>query len=266
MNILKKIWNLAGNIYFTMGIFLFMVIDLIHGYFMLKYFGHLFEPINDMGFIKWAGTWGKESLLETIWLFILVGLLFLLSINAFACTTDRVIKLWKKRRNFKHLSRFIMRFGPHIMHYSMLIMFLGYLVSYLFSTTYLGKVLLPSKTIQVAGTSIKLKKLEIDYYKGDRLVNMKQRAMDVRAELLLKTKDNKQSFSVLSFNKPVLFNNLSIHLKDFSPHTGSGGMGMRKFIILIIKHDAGKGFYFTGMILFTFGLLIYAWEKLEEII
>jgi len=182
MTLMKNIWHCAGNIYLTMGILIFMILDLLNGYLMLKYHAHLFEPINDMGFIKWAVTFGKESPGKTAWLFVLVVFLALLGVNTFVCTTDRVIKLWQNRHRFKRLSLFVLRFGPHVMHYSMLIMFLGYLVSYLFSGTYLGKVLLPGKIIQVSDIKITLEDLTIDYYTGTRLANMEKRAIDVKAK------------------------------------------------------------------------------------
>lgn len=265
MTLLKNIWHWAGNIYVTLGILCFMILDLLNGYFMLKYHGHLFEPINDLGFIKWALTYGTESLGKTAWLFILVVFLALLGVNTFVCTTDRVIKLWQNRHKFQRVSRFVLRFGPHVMHYSMLIMFFGYLVSYLFSVTYPGKVLLPGRTIQVSNIEITLDDLSIDYYTGTRLVNMEKRAIDVRAKLYLKSRDRVKK-AMLSFNSPVLFSGLSIHLKDFAPKSGSNGMGRRKFITLIIKHDPGMGFYFTGMIFFIFGIFMYVWEKTEELI
>ena len=264
MTLVKNIWHWAGNIYVTMGIFCFMILDLLNGYIMLKYHAHLFEPINDMGFIKWAATFGKESPGKTAWLFILVIFLGLLGVNTFVCTTDRVIKLWQNRHRFKRVSRFILRFGPHVMHYSMLIMFLGYLVSYLFSSTYLGRVLLPGKTIQVSDITITLEDLTIDYYTGNRLAGMENRAIDVKAGLYFES-GNKAKTAVLSFNKPVLFSDLSIHLKNFAPKTGSSGMKRRKYITLIIKQDPGVDFYFTGMIFFTLGLFMYAWDKTEEI-
>ncbi|RLB94419.1 MAG: hypothetical protein DRH26_01265 [Deltaproteobacteria bacterium] len=264
MILLQNIWYWAGNIYVTMAIFCFMILDLLNGYVMLKYHAHLFDPINDMGFIKWALTFGKESPGRTAWLFILVVCLALLGVNTFVCTTDRVIKLWQNRHRFKRISRFILRFGPHVMHYSMLIMFLGYLVSYLFSGTYLGKVLLPGKTIQVSDVWITLENLTIDYYTGNRLVGMEKRAIDVKARLYLKS-GNKLKTAILSFNKPVLFSGLSIHLKNFAPKTGSSGMNRRKYITLIIKQDPGVRFYFTGMIFFTLGLFMYSLEKTEEI-
>ncbi|CCK82352.1 hypothetical protein [Desulfobacula toluolica] len=258
---LKQIWNWAGNIYVTMGIMGVMILDLLAGYVMLKYHAHLFNPINDLGFLKWSATWGKESLGKTGWLFILVGLLAALSFNTFACTTDRVVSLLKNRHRFKSRSRFVLRFGPHVMHYSMLIMFLGYLVSYLFAGTHVGKVLLPGKTIQVSGSRITLETLDIEYYTGNRLLYMEKQAIDIRAKLLLQAGENTK-LAVLSFNRPVRFQGLSIHLKDFAPKTRSNGMDRRQFVTLIIKQDPGVGFYFTGMVCFTLGLLMYAWEKI----
>ena len=262
MKILKKGWDLAGNIHGTMAILSFMILALLHGYAMLKHHANLFHPINDVGFLRWACTWGKESPVQTLWLFMLVGLLGLLSVNTFVCTTDRVVKIVKNRNKFQSTIKFILRFAPHIMHYSMLIMFLGYLVTYLFAGTYSGKVLLVKKSIHLDSISITLEKLVIDYYTGNRIVNMEDRAINVQAELLLESKELTKH-KTLSFNNPIRFKGLTIHLKKFSPGT-KGGMGLNKYITLIIKKDAGAVFYFTGMFCFVIGLFMYAFQKIEE--
>ncbi len=264
MKMIKKAWHGVGHVNLFMVIIGLMVVDLLLGYKQLKFHAALFDPINDMGFYRWALTYGRHYPSNTAWLFVLVGLLGILSVNTFVCTTERIFVLIRSRHAFAKRSRFLLRFGPHIMHYSMLIMFLGYLVSYLSAGTHMGKVLLPGKSITLTrpGCTITLEDLAIDYYGGGRMIHMDRRAMDVRATLRIED-ETRSKTAVLAFNSPVRFSPLSIHLKKFAP-LKKGGMGRKKYITVIIKNDPGMKFYFSGMILFTLGLFMYLWDKLSR--
>lgn len=265
MKLFKTLWDAAGSIQLTLVIIGLMVLDLVWGYAMLKTHNELFQPINDRGFIVWAGTWAKESLIPSLWLFLLVALIALLALNTFVCTTDRVITLIRFRNRFKNQWRFVLRFSPHIMHYGMLIMFVGYLFSYLFSGTQLGKVILEGKSTSVGKTRITLSKMDINYYEGDRMSHLKNRAIHIDATLHFEENGTKGS-GVVSFNRPALFNGTSVHLRDFGPKRKNSSMDLkRRYIEITIKKDPGIKFYFTGMVFFIVGLLMYTFEKLSVI-
>ena len=257
-----RIWHLWGHINLTLVIIALMMVDLFAGYSPLKHHPELFTPINDIGFYQWAGSYGRYYLKYTAWLFILVGLLSCLSINTFVCTTHRMVILIKKRNAFPTKFRFLLRLSPHIMHYSMLIMLLGYLISYLCAGTHMGKILLPGKSISIdsPACTITLQKLSIYYYNGKRIAHMEKRAIDIKAVVTIKN-DHTEKTALLDFNKPIYLSPISIHLKDFAPKT-DGGMNRKQFIHVIIKNDPGKYYYFIGMLLFTLGLFLYLWEKL----
>ncbi len=263
--VIKRIWHFAGNIHVTMVIMGAMVADLMWGYAMLRHHGSLFSPINDLGFVRWAATWGVESVCKTAWLFAMIFLLGALAVNTFSCTTDRVLQLLHSRPRFQNISVYVLRFAPHVMHYSMLVMFLGYLVSYMCAVTLQGKVLLPGRTIDAGMIRINLEKLEIDYYSGTRIAGMDKRATGVHAFLRLES-GRKIKTCVLGFNRPVLFEGMSIHLKKISPATASGSMTKRRFIMVTIKKDPGIWFYFTGMLFFTAGLFMYVLAKIRKIL
>lgn len=251
------IWQLSGSIHLTFYLIIAIMVDLTLGFFSLRSHGELFHPLNDMGLVKWAGTYGAGNPRETAWLFILIGLMTLFSINTFVCTTHRVISLFQQHPASRTRGRFILRLSPHIMHYALLIMFLGYLVSYLAGQTYLTNVLLPGRSVTVPGTTsvVTLKDLTIDYYKGDRLPHMQDRGIGVKAVLSIQR--GKESMTrVLGFNRPVRCHANSLHLRDFSPKSISG-MATRKYIEFTIKKDPGLAFYFSGMMLFTLGLVLY---------
>ncbi len=262
--IFNNIWHFAGSIYLTAGLFIISILDLLTGYYQLKSNPHLFHPLNDMGFIKWAQTYGRGNLIETSWLFILICLLALISINTFVCTTERVAVLFKNQAAFKQKQRFILKFAPHIMHYALLIMLFGYMVSYLSAKSYVCNILLPGKNIQIPDSScvINLDKLHIDYYDENRLQYMQNRAIHVSARLTIKDK-NKAKTSELSFNQPIWFPPYSIHLKNFAPKSRNS-MDRRSFINLIIKRDPGVKYYFGGMVIFIVGLSMYIFQWIKK--
>jgi len=255
---------LIGNINLMFGLIVMIMFDLTIGYFMLKSHPHLFHPINDMGFVKWVDTYGKNNLYETAWLFFLIIFMAILSVNTFICTTKRVSVLFRNQSAFNQTFRFILKLAPHIMHYALLIMLLGYLISYLSAETYLSNILLPEKSLRIPNSSCEmhLNRLHIDYYQGERLQYMHNRAINVQADLTIQNKE-KTVTSRLGFNKPVWFFPYSIHLKDFAPKSKSG-MNRRAYIDVIIKKDPGLKYYFSGMILFTFGLLLYSIHWLTQ--
>ena len=261
MKIHHTIWHISGHINLTIVIILLMMVDLFAGYHPLKFHPELFSPINDIGFYQWTISYGRYYLRHTAWLFLLVGLLACLSINTFVCTTHRMAILIKNRKAFPTKFRFLLRSAPHIMHYSMLLMFTGYLISYLCAGTHMGKVLLPGKSISLTSPActITLEKFTIDYYRGERMAYMEKRAIDVKALVNIRD-DHKEKTALLGFNRPIYFSPISIHLKDFAPKT-EGGMNRRQFIHVIIKNDPGKYYYFIGMLFFTLGLFMYLWEK-----
>ncbi|MBU0991437.1 MAG: hypothetical protein KJ737_02990 [Proteobacteria bacterium] len=259
MKLINTIWEKLGSIQLTFYLITLMVVDLTTGFFFLKAHPHLFQPLNDTGFIKWATTYAKSNPYESAWLFILIFLMTILSVNTFACTTQRMILLVRHHGFADQKIRFILKLSPHIMHYAMLIMLLGYLVSYLTSQAWESNVLLPGKTVRLPGSScqVRLTDLAIDYYQGKRLVHMQDRGIDVRAALCIQCEKGKEPVTgILGYNRPIGFRGYSLHLKDFAPKSKSG-MAIRKYIQFTIRKDPGTGFYFTGMILFTIGLLLY---------
>jgi len=260
-DILKKTWNLLGSVHVTVILLLLLVVDVGAGFFSLRSHTILFKPLHDLGIWEWVKTYGTANLSHTAWFFVFLIVLFLLCVNTFVCTTDKVFMLLKNRRRFPDRIRFILRFSPHIIHYALLIILLGYLASYTFTRSDSNRVLLPGKSIQISHFTgrIQLESLNIQYYEGDRLDFFKGRAINADATLVL-TDGNQAQTKTVSINKPVWFKGFSIHLKDFAPRTRSG-MKRIHYVTLIIKKDPGVYLYFIGMFLFAVGLFMYLYMK-----
>jgi len=254
---IRKIWHSLGNIYLTVIVLLLITADLIWGFYCLKSNNVLFQPLNEISLTQWAGTYGINNLPDTVWFFLLLILLFVLCVNTFVCTTNKVILLLKNRSHYTDKIRYFLKFSVHIMHYALIIMLTGYLFSYLFSDVYPSKTLLPGGQVHLkpAGLTIFLSDLELDYYEGQRLDYFENRVIRIAGHLTLSHKGQARC-KVVSCTRPVWFKGYGITIKKYSP-AQKGGMDQRTYLTLRIRKDPGLKFYFIGMGLFIIGLFMY---------
>jgi cytochrome c biogenesis protein ResB len=249
-----------GSIHLTVALCLLLMADLTWGYICLRRQTTLFAPLNDIGLATWLDTYGRHNIAHTAWFFFLLGLLTLLCVNTFVCTTDRVLWLMRKRERFGP-RRLLFKFAPHVMHYAMIVILAGYLCSYLFSQVLDTRTLTPGKTMTLPGTQARITftTFEPDYYRGDKLPAFENRVLHPNAGLRLTDGGHRQA-RIISLNRPVRFKGYHIVLKSFSPKKKGGSMGKRVRISLSIRKDPGVRFYLAGVVLFTLGLLLYLFE------
>lgn len=259
-DIVKKIWKVLGSVRLTTVVLLLLVVDLAGGYLGLKGHEDLFKPLNDLGLIEWTRTYGITYAGHTAWFLGMLILLFLLAVNTFVCTTSRVLALVKNRAHFTSRLRFILKFSAHIMHYALILILAGYLVSYLYARTYPDMIIVQGQSVQVPHSKIRVRlgSLDVQYYQGSRLKFLNNRAVNVQAALRL-TAGQKEVWKAIGINAPFRFRGLSFHLKDFAPQCKSG-MRRRPYISLLIKDDPGMMFYFIGTVLFIMGLCMYLYQ------
>lgn len=261
MSIFRKyvipVWNALGSVRLTILLCLALCLDLIAGYVCLDGNSHIFSPMNETGLQEWAVTYGMNSLPLTAWFFILLGLLFFLSVNTFICTTERLYTLFRARKAFTRW-KFACRLAPHLMHYAMIIMLLGYLTSYLFSQVIPFVTLIPgsSCTLPDGSCVISLERFEPVFSDSDRLGTYRNRVIEPRAFLKL-TDGNSSKIRMINGKAPLRFAGYNLFLMDFSPKKKGGGMSNRTCIVLLVRKDPGVIFYMTGVFLFSTGLLIY---------
>ncbi|MDZ7596722.1 MAG: hypothetical protein U5J82_00105 [Desulfobacterales bacterium] len=259
-SIFRTLWHKAGSIRLTVVLCLLLAADLAWGYFCLKDRSPLFAPLNEVGLATWIETYGRHNLMHTAWFFILLGLLAVLGLNTFVCTTDRVAALLVRRTQMG-ASRLLFRLAPHLMHYALILILVGYLGSYLFARVLDTHTLVPGGSMTLPDTAVQVAFIAFDpvYYPGERLPAFKNRVLEPRARLTV-TKAGQTDERILSLNRPVWVNGYGIFLKEFAPQTQSGGMGRRPRIDVSIRKDPGVRLYLTGIVVFTFGLGVYLVE------
>ncbi|WP_028580513.1 hypothetical protein [Desulfogranum japonicum] len=256
---LSTLWKMAGSINLSIILLLLLTLDSLVGYFCLDRNPSLFRPMGDMGLMTWIDTYGRHNLAVTGWFFVLLALLFVLCCNTFVCTTDRTLRILRNRKQHS-TARLLFRLAPHCMHYALLLILTGYLCSYLFS------IVIPTQTLVIgseyilpnqAGT-IRFISFDPVTYNGERLYWLDGNVLSPKATLRLSTPHTEQE-AVIGFNRPARFNGYSLHLKNFEPKT-QGKMHRKTRIDLHVRKDPGVMLYLAGLILFSFGMVLYGCE------
>jgi hypothetical protein len=154
-SILRTLWSKSGSIRLTVVLCWMLTLDLSWGYLSLDGRSPLFAPLNDIGLYAWITTYGRHNLIHTVWFFILLGLLALLCLNMFVCTTDRTAALLGRRPRLR-ARRLIFKLAPHLMHYALILILAGYLSSYLFARVLDMRTLVPGSSLTLPDTKAKI--------------------------------------------------------------------------------------------------------------
>ncbi len=109
-----------------------------------------------------------------------------------------------------------------------------------------------------------MKAMDVEFYNGSRLGFLEDQAMEVTARVDFRDQEGRPlKEAVLAVNRPVWFQGMSIHIKDFAPRS-KRGMPQRDHVAVIIKRDRGIWLYIAGTVLFTLGLLMYFHEWVRK--
>lgn len=246
----------------TIVLCLLLTVDLAAGYFCLKRQTALFIPMNDIGLPAWIATYGRHNPAATWWFYLLFLLLAVLACNTFACTTQRLVLLLKAKERFGRL-RLLLKLAPHIIHYALLIILLGYLASYLLAEVEPGRTLVPGASFTLSDGSGRITLIEFqpEYAIGERLSFLTGQVITPKARMLLSDGVSTEE-KILAGNQPIYFRGYCVYLSDYAPKTKSNGMKMKVRVDLLVRRDPGVPLYFVGMFLFTLGLLLYIYEWL----
>ncbi len=253
--VLRKTWEFLSRVDIAIITILCIVINLIIGYVYLRHNTSLFSPINEIGILKWIVTYGAKYIIYSWWFFVFLFLLLILSIQTFICSSNKIIKIIHSNRK----NKFIL-LSPHIMHYALLFILGGFLISYIFSYSY-PIILIPNKNIRLSDTKISLilKNINIRYYKGKRLSYLYNRPIYCKAIIKLCYNNGNNSICKIkniSINSPIIYRTYSFHLNKFG----------NNYVFLICRKDPGIWVYIFGTFLFLSGLIIYGYGMIIKAI
>ncbi len=252
----QRAWRALADIRLTVALCGLLSLDLGLGYLALRDNLEIFSPMGDVGLLEWAQTYGAANPRHTVWFFAMLGLLTLLALNTFACTTRRVGRILAHSPRVRELP---FRLAPHLMHYAVLIILAGYLGSYLFATSDPGRALRLGETITLSnGTTLRFDRFAPETVQGRRIKGFEGFVLRPNAHITVHSADGQTAPrpAVLNFNQPITVNGYGVYLAEFRPRKPGNGMG-RNYIKLIVRRDPTAAIYRFGMAVFVLGLVLY---------
>ncbi len=256
--VLSSFWRALGHIHLSIVLCLLITLDLLWGYPCITSHTTIFTPLNDVGLISWATTYGRYHIASTAWFFALLFLLCCFCVNMVLCTTDRVVVLLRLYPRLG-LTRSLVKLGPHLMHYGIITILAGYLGSYLFSTVLPSQSLLLGRSLSLPdGTSITFYSSDPLFLHNTARATLEGRIIDPRAHLLISSRGGATS-AVLSFNQPVRARQHLIVLKEYHPNN-SRATPTPPRITFIVRRDSAIALTMAGIVLSLAGLLCYLWD------
>jgi len=256
--VIKNIWDFFGNLTLSVWILPAVAFDAVIGSAIIQIHRPIFSSLNQIMLPDWIINYGLKNLFITWWVFVFLFLLFLLGINIFVCTTNRVAALIKERSSF-------LKFAPHIMHYAFILLLLGHLSSYLVGFNSYDNPIKEGEVIPVPHSNlrIKLEDLKIEYEKkepaalkeGNKISLMKGGAKKVSATLSFMKSDQGIEKRETGILRPIRYQGISFHIRDFYPK--KEGLTGTPCLNLIIRKDPGLRILIAGAVVFMLGFLMY---------
>ncbi|MCF6187973.1 MAG: hypothetical protein L3J49_10950 [Desulfobulbaceae bacterium] len=250
-----RIYRFFTSILLAVILLVLLAVDLCFAYISLNGRQSLFDAMNRQSIGAWISTYGVENIQHTAWFFTLLFLLSVLVLNTLVCTGDRLWKLIRRWRTAGANRRVWFSLATHIMHLSVVVILIGYLLSYTMTRVSPSLAVVPDLPTKIAGTEISLELLEmkLPVYEGSRLEPFSGRV--IQPEILLRmTSHNESRTAWLGFNKPVRFLGHTLFLQNFSPRNNSS-MSRSRYIVIDVRNDPGVLFYFAGIIFFLAGMV-----------
>lgn len=254
----QRVWRALASIRLTIALCFLLTADLGLGYLSLRSHLEIFSPMSDVGLLEWAQTYGAANLRHTAWFFAMAGLLALLAVNTFACTTQRVIGILAHHPKPHELP---FRLAPHLMHYAVLLILAGYLGSYLFAVSDPGRALRSGEAMTLPnGVTLRFERFAPETIQGQRIDGFDGFVLRPNAHITVRSAEDpahgRTRSAVLNFNEPISVDGYGIYLGEFQPRKPGGGMG-RAYVQLIIRRDPAAIIYRFGMVVFVLGLGLY---------
>ena len=251
---MRKIWNFLSNLKLTYWLLLLICINLAVGSFYLKYSFSVFHTLNRYLIQDWLLQIGQHHFIQIWWLVSLFLLLFILFLNTWACTINRLIGLMKRRQGMTTRS-FWVKIAPSIIHICFIIIISGHFLSEVAGS---NKVIKLSQKqvmdIKDKSAPIKIQVTNSQMIKHDQPEVLKGRIKACLANLVIIDGQDHYSKTVRIL-KPVIWDGYSIHLKLTKARSANPEL------VLQVKKDPGLPYIIIGFSLMMVSMCWYFPQK-----
>jgi hypothetical protein len=231
---IKKIWNLCGDMKVNFWLILAVSINLAVGAYYIKFIPKLFMPLNHAFIQDWFVEYGQYQFVHVLWLIVLFVLTFLLGITTFVCVIKRINQLWPQRKQIG-FRVFSVRLSPSLIHLCFLIILAGHFSSLIVGYSQTFPLQLNQKIALPEGRSVEAIDRRFEYYTAPEVISgdIKQ----CTAVLKIQSQDTTEIREV-SVLHPIHWEGWSIHLDYFVKNNTQQKQAVPE-LKLIIKKDPG---------------------------
>jgi hypothetical protein len=244
--VFKRLWNYFVDVRVTFWLLLSISSLLMIGSFYIKFYPHIFRPLNELLFQDWYRLYGVSNPLKLWWLFILIVVLIVLSMNTAACTLTRLKSLWLSRQQMR-LRKFSFKITPSIIHICFIVMLSGHFLSMVTGYTSATGIVPGSKIPVSKETTIEILDKQCDNYSSPASM----RGLMSQCTVFLKSETTgAHTYKQVGILEPAF-------LQGYSFHLGMGRKTEMPRLVLTIKRDHGLKLILAGFSLMIVLMLWY---------
>jgi cytochrome c biogenesis protein len=156
---MKAIWRLFSSTELTIVLAVLICLDAAWGSIVTVKNPGVFQALDQSILFKWFGSYGKTHLEVSLWIYLLIVLISLFSLNTIVCTIDRLYTITINKRPWRS-------FYPQIVHIGFLIALLGHLLGSAYGFRSSGHLIFKGEVIPVPyqeGLLLRLDDIETEF-------------------------------------------------------------------------------------------------------
>jgi hypothetical protein len=260
---IKRFIEIVGSLRAAKYILAGSTVTLFTGSIYYNISNEIFIPLNRMGMFRWMSTYGFENPLYTWWFFLFVVLMVVLGLNTLFCTLDRLVKIIGRFKDIRKFKTKLYLLAPHIMHFSFMVLMIGYFSLYAFGINTYDNILRKGIPSLLPGTDVKieLKEHRFTPYNSDTNAILKGKYLAAEFDLLFSDNES-EVIKTAGCNAPCYYRGYSIHVAEFNPKSARY-MTKTVWVNLTIRKNVGIPLFLTGVIIFVIGVFLYAASSIE---
>ncbi|MEE8575470.1 MAG: cytochrome c biogenesis protein ResB [Thermodesulfobacteriota bacterium] len=166
---MKRLWALFTSLELTIVLAILVCLAAAYGSILTMGNSAFYRGLDSAILLPTLLKGGTENLKLTLWIFVLIILVAIFSVNTALCTLDKLIQIARRELGIKSLL-------PHIVHIGFLIAVLGHLLGSVYGFKNPYNFLVKGEQVSVPGAeevSVRLERVKIDRTEEGEISNLK---------------------------------------------------------------------------------------------
>lgn len=200
---MKKIWNFFSSVWLTIILAVLICLDAAWGSIITMKSPGLARSLDQAVLLPWLAKNGLPFLSHTLWIYILIFLVTLFTVNTVVCTADKIYAIVKSKRPWQ-------AFFPHIVHIGFLVALLGHLAGSAWGFRSYGNTVFKGEVIPVPnekGLSLRLDSSEVKPSPSGDIESLKTRVTLFEDKKEVLTGD-------IQINGPLIYRGIAFYHVD----------------------------------------------------